>query len=102
MIAWGNVADGYTGTVALHLDRRHRHASERLHLLTGDHGTHDFSITLRDSGLQSVTVTDTVEPPAITGTGTFFRHIPPAAASFTVSEPRIARWDRGGLRSTSP
>jgi hypothetical protein len=67
---WGNVADGYTGTV-------HLTSSDDLATLppdytftTGDHGAHSLIATLRRSGVQTITVTDTVSG-SITGIGTF-------------------------------
>jgi len=75
---WGNIADGYTGTVHFTSSDATATLPGDYTFLAGEHGTHDFNITLRASGLQSVTVTDTVNG-AITGSGTFF--VTPAEAS---------------------
>jgi sugar lactone lactonase YvrE len=68
--AWGNVADGYTGTV-------HVTSSDSLATLPADytftpadHGRASLAVTLRTAGTQTITVTDTVTG-TITGTGSF-------------------------------
>jgi sugar lactone lactonase YvrE len=74
---WGNFGDGYTGTV-------HFTSSDDLAVLpadsafaAGDHGSRSFNVTLKRSGSQTITATDTVT--GMTGTGTFF--VQPAEAS---------------------
>ncbi len=65
--AFGNVATGYTGTVALHQQRRQGGPAGQLHLRRWRHGVHTFSVTLKTAGTQSITATDTVTG-TITGT----------------------------------
>lgn len=67
---WGNVADGYTGTV-------HFTSSDDMAVLPADytftpsdHGAHPAIITMKRSGFQTITVKDTVS--GISGTGGFF------------------------------
>ncbi|MFL6247793.1 MAG: hypothetical protein ACJ74H_17345 [Thermoanaerobaculia bacterium] len=76
--AWGNIADGYTGTA-------HVTSSDDLATLPGDfafgpadHGARFLVVTLRRAGLQTITVTD-VANPSITGTGSFLVGAAPAS-----------------------
>ncbi len=80
---WGNVADGYTGTVKFTSSDGTATLPGDYTFLPGDHGSHDVNITLRDSGLQTVTVTD-IANNAITGGTTFFV-TPDEASTLTVT-----------------
>ncbi len=82
---WGNVADGYTGTVEFSSSDGSATLPDLYTFTAGDHGMKSFIATLRRSGVQTITVTDTVSG-SITGTGTF--DVDPAAhSSFNVSIP---------------
>ena len=65
--AYGNVATGYTGTVALSSSDSHAGLPGDYTFAGGDAGTQTFSIVLETAGTQSITVTDTTTP-SITGT----------------------------------
>jgi sugar lactone lactonase YvrE len=80
---WGNIADGYTGTAHFTSSDATATLPSDYTFLPGDHGAHDINVTLRESGLQSVTATDTVNG-SINGAETMF--VTPAVASeLTVS-----------------
>ncbi|MDP9192749.1 MAG: hypothetical protein M3P06_13695 [Acidobacteriota bacterium] len=80
---WGNIADGYTGTAHFTSSDGIATLPGNYTFLPGDHGAQNFNVTLRKSGLQSVTATDTVNS-SITGAVTMF--VTPAEASeLTVS-----------------
>ena len=57
--AYGNVATGYTGTVALTSSDAHAVLPSSLRFTAADAGKHSFSVTLDTAGTQSITATDT-------------------------------------------
>ena len=57
--AYGNVATGYTGTVALTSSDPHAVLPSSYTFTTSDAGKHSFSVTLDTSGTQSITASDT-------------------------------------------
>ena len=65
--AYGNVATGYTGTVAVTSSDPHAVLPSNYPFTATDAGQHTFSVTLVTSGAQSITATDTTTP-SITGT----------------------------------
>ena len=65
--AFGNMATGYTGTVALTSSDARAVLPANYTFTGGDAGTHVFSVTLKSLGTQSITTTDTVTA-TITGT----------------------------------
>lgn len=81
--AYANQADGYTGTVHFTSSDGTATLPADYTYTLADHGLHSFNITLRHSGLQTVTVTDTVTG-SITGTG-YFNVNPGSAASLVVT-----------------
>ncbi|HKR65095.1 MAG TPA: hypothetical protein VJZ00_15280, partial [Thermoanaerobaculia bacterium] len=81
--AYGNIADGYTGTVHFTSSDDMATLPSDYTFTTGDHGVHSLSFTFRHSGGQSATATDTVTG-SITGTGYFFVN-PGNATSYTVT-----------------
>ena len=64
--AYGNVATGYTGTVALTSSDPHAVLPASYTFTAADAGTHTFAVTLDTAGTQSITATDTVTS-SITG-----------------------------------
>ena len=64
--AYGNVATGYTGTVALTSSDPHAVLPSNESFTAADAGKLSFSVTLDTAGTQSITATDTVTP-SITG-----------------------------------
>ena len=56
--AYGNVATGYTGNVALTSSDPHGVLPSSYRFTTSDAGKHSFSVTLETSGTQSITATD--------------------------------------------
>jgi hypothetical protein len=81
--AFGNVATGYSGTV--HFTSSDPHAVLPANI-TLTNGTGSFSETLKTSGNQTITATDTVHA-AITGTSNADAVTPGAATQFAVSIP---------------
>ena len=65
--AFGNVATGYIGTVALSSSDPHAVLPSSYTFTAADMGKHNFAVTLDTSGEQSITATDTATS-SITGT----------------------------------
>jgi hypothetical protein len=65
--AYGNIATGYTGTVTFTSSDPQAVLPANYTFVSGDHGVHTFSATLKTAGTQSITATDTVTS-SITGT----------------------------------
>ena len=57
--AYGNVATGYTGTVALTSSDPHAVLPSNYTFTASDAGKHSFTVTLDTAGTQSITATDT-------------------------------------------
>lgn len=68
--AWGNTADGYSGTVEFSSSDGLAALPDSYTFTAGDHGMKSFNVKLRSSGVQTITATDTLSG-SITGTGTF-------------------------------
>ena len=64
---YGNVATGYTGTVAITSSDAQAQLPSNFSYRAADSGTHTFSITLETVGSQSITATDTASS-SISGT----------------------------------
>ena len=60
--AYGNVATGYTGTVALTSSDPQAVLPSSFTFTAADAGTHSFPVTLDTAGTQSITATDPVTP----------------------------------------
>jgi hypothetical protein len=58
--AYGNVVTGYTGTVHFSSSDQQAGLPTDYTFGSGDAGVHTFSVTLQTSGLQTITITDTV------------------------------------------
>ncbi len=82
--AFGNVATGYTGTVALTSSDAQAVLPANYTFVAGDNGIHNLSVTLKTSGTQTITATDTVTG-TITGTQGAITVNPAGAATFSVS-----------------
>ena len=82
--AYGNVANGYTGTVALSSSGGHAVLPGDYTFTPTDAGMHSFSVTLESAGTQSITATDTLTT-SITGGEAGITVRPAAAQSLTVS-----------------
>jgi subtilisin family serine protease len=65
--AYGNVANGYTGTIFLRSSDPHALLPSSFSFVTADAGTQTFSIALETAGSQSITATDSAIS-SITGT----------------------------------
>jgi hypothetical protein len=81
---FGNTVTGYTGTVHFTSSDGTALLPSNYVFLAGDNGVHTFSATLKTSGTQSITATDT-STGSITGTQTNITCNPAGAASFTVT-----------------
>lgn len=79
---WSNIADGYTGTVHFTSSDDTAVLPADVTFTAGDHGARSAIVTLKRSGFQTITVTDTVS--GITGTGTFYVY-PADASALTVT-----------------
>ena len=77
--AYGNVATGYTGTVALSSNDQGAVLPADYTFTAADLGTHTFAVTLDVAGVQSISARDTANP-SITGTQSGIG-VTPAAAS---------------------
>jgi hypothetical protein len=75
---YGNVATGYTGTVGLSSSDPQATLPGNYTFTTADAGSHNFSVTLKTAGYQSVTATDTANPSL---TAAAFTLVDPAAAT---------------------
>ncbi|OWK40277.1 beta strand repeat-containing protein [Fimbriiglobus ruber] len=85
--AYGNVATGFTGTVALtSTDGKAQIAPASYAFTAADAGTHTFvnGVTLETVGTQSVTATDAANP-AVSGADTGIVVVPAPAASFQLA-----------------
>ncbi len=85
--AYGNVATGYTGTVAIASSDSKAGLPSSYTFTTGtgkDNGTHTFSATLKTAGTQYLKATDTTTS-SITGTDSGIVVQPAGAASLTVA-----------------
>jgi hypothetical protein len=87
--AYGNTATGYTGTV-------HFTSSDGKAVLPADYtftsadaGSHNFSVTLKTAGTQSISATDTVTP-SMTTTQTGITVNPAAASVLVITGPSNA------------
>jgi subtilisin family serine protease len=80
--AFGNVATGYAGTVAVTSSEGHAVLPASFTFTAGDAGTHSFSVTLRSAGAQSITALDLANN-TVTGTQSGIV-VNPAAASVLV------------------
>ncbi|OYV95733.1 MAG: hypothetical protein B7Z73_02000, partial [Planctomycetia bacterium 21-64-5] len=87
--AYGNIATGYTGTVQLTSTDGQAVLPSNYTFVGGDAGVHNFSVTLKTAGNQSVTATDTATG-SIAGTSGTVVVSPAAAAILTVSAPANA------------
>ena len=65
--AYGNVATGYTGTIAFSSSDAQALLPSSFTFVAADAGSHTFSVTLETAGTQSITATDTATA-SITGT----------------------------------
>jgi hypothetical protein len=66
---YGNLATGYTGTVAFSSSDTAAVLPAHYTFTAGDGGTHTFAATLKTTGTQSLTATDTL-PGGLSGTQT--------------------------------
>jgi hypothetical protein len=82
MDEFGNVADGYRGTVLFTSSDGQATLPSSYTFTEEDGGSHQFAATLASAGSQSITVTDTTTS-SINGSQTGITVIPAAAASFT-------------------
>ena len=82
--AYGNVATGYTGTVALMSTDPHAVLSSSYTFTGTDAGTHAFTVTLDTAGKQSITATDTTTS-SITGAESGITVATAAAESLTIT-----------------
>ncbi len=82
--AYGNVANGYTGTVALSSSAGHAVLPPDFIFNASDAGTHSFSVTVDTAGTQLITATDILTT-SITGSETAINVQPAAAHSLTVT-----------------
>lgn len=81
--AFGNKTTGYLGTVHFTSTDKQAMLPANYTFVTGDHGVHTFTATLKTSGSQSIIATDTVTS-SITGKQTVTVN-PAAAQTLTVS-----------------
>jgi hypothetical protein len=84
MDEFGNVADGYRGTVQFTSSDGQATLPSSYTFTEEDAGSHQFAATLASAGTQSITATDTTTS-SITGSQTGITVVPAAAASFTFS-----------------
>ena len=82
--AYGNVATGYTGTVALSSSDPHAVLPANYTFTGSDAGKHSFTVTLETSGTQSITATDTATS-SLTATETGIAVQAAAAKTLTVT-----------------
>ena len=82
--AYGNVADGYRGTVALSSGDGRAVLPEAYTFTVLDAGIHSFPVTLLTAGTQSITVEDLIES-AIIGTQSGIVVSPAAASNLVLS-----------------
>ena len=82
--AYGNVAIGYTGTVALTSSDPHATLPTSYTFTAGDSGKHSFPVTLETSGTQSITASDTTTT-SITGTESRITVTAAAAKTLTIT-----------------
>ena len=87
--AYGNVATGYTGTVALTSTDPHAVLPASYTFTATDAGKHSFAVTLDTAGTQSITATDTATS-SITGTESGITVQAAAAKTLTVTAFRPA------------
>jgi hypothetical protein len=67
--AYGNVATGYGGHIHFTSSDRHAILPADYAFISSDNGVHQFTITLKTRGTQSITVKDTAKKTSISGTG---------------------------------
>ena len=84
--AFNNTATGYTGTIHLTSSDTHALLPSDYSFVSGDSGSHSFSVTLETAGSQTVTATDTLNP-ALTGQSGSINVDPDVATLFSVSAP---------------
>ncbi len=82
--AYGNVANGYTGTVAFSSSDAKAILPANYSFSSTDQGSHTFSVTLETAGTQSITVVDSSSF-GITGSEAGINVQPAALAGFTVT-----------------
>jgi ELWxxDGT repeat protein len=83
---YGNIASGYTGTVHFASSDSKAALPANYTFTTADAGKHTFSATLKTSGTQSITVTDTTMG-SLTGTDGGITVSPAAASKFILTGP---------------
>ena len=83
---YGNLATGYTGTVAFSSTDSRAVLPANYTFTATDAGVHIFSATLKTAGTQSIAVKDTVTG-SITGTDSGITVNPAAASQFIISAP---------------
>ncbi len=82
--AFGNVASGYTGTVAFSSSDPLAALPANYTFTAADAGKHTFTAALKRAGTQSITVTDTAAPP-LTATESGIVVSPAAVTQFAIS-----------------
>ena len=96
--AYGNVATGYTGTVALSSSDPQAVLPANYTFTTADAGSHGVAVTLDTAGTQSITATDTATASlTTTETGITVRAIP--RVTWSASGVDRLRHAAGGLRA---
>ena len=84
--AFNNTATGYTATIHLTSSDTHALLPSDYSFVSGDSGSHSFSVTLETAGSQTVTATDTLNP-VLTGQSGSIEVDPDVATLLSVSAP---------------
>jgi hypothetical protein len=87
---YGNIATGYTGTIAFQSSDFQAGLPSNYTFVTGDGGSHTFVAVLKTAGLQTLTVQDSIIS-SLSGSETGIQVLPIAATSLAIKAPSIVR-----------